>query len=244
MTSFMGTYYAHRGLHGDKSIAPENSIAAFKLAIDNNYGIELDVQLSSDNIPVVFHDFNLKRVCGVDNKVSDLTFAELRLLPLYGSKEIIPHFQEVLDLINGQVPLIIEYKLPGNNTRVCEVGNGLLKDYKGRYCIESFNPLALHWYKKNRPEIVRGQLSTKFIGKKSASASKFLDFTLQNLLLNFLSKPDFIAFDYNHSNMLSFSLSRKLFKIPTVAYTLKTNQALIDNINTFDLFIFEGFIPE
>lgn len=244
MQPFMDRYYAHRGLHKEKSIAPENSLAAFQLAVDHNYGIELDVQLSKDNIPVVFHDFTLNRLCGVDKKVRDLTFEELRMLTLHDSEEKIPLFQEVLDLVNGSVPLIIEYKLPGNNPLVCEIGDKILRDYKGVYCIESFNPLALRWYKKNHPEVVRGQLSTKFIRNKDGSKSKVLDFALQNLLLNFLGKPDFIAFNYKWKDMLSFSLVRSLYKVPTVAYTLTSNQQIIDGKHKFDLFIFEKFIPE
>lgn len=243
MSTLMGVHYAHRGLHEDKNIAPENSMAAFQLAVENNFGIEFDVQLSKDNIPVVFHDFTLKRLCGVDKKVRDLTFDELRTLTLYDSDQLIPLLTEVLDLINGQVPLIIEYKLPRNNTKVCELGNEILKDYNGVYCVESFNPLALSWYKKNRPEVIRGQLSTKFTGKKGGSPSKLLNFALQNLLLNFLSKPDFIAFDYRHSDMFSFSLARSLFKVSAVAYTLTTRQQMTDNAKKFDLFIFENFIP-
>lgn len=244
MSTLMGVHYAHRGLHNAKKIAPENSLTAFKLAVENNYGIELDVQLSSDNIPVVFHDFTLNRVCGVDKSVSDLTFDELRLLRLYDSEEFIPLFKEVLDLVNGQVPLIIEYKIKATDTLVCEIGDNLLKDYKGIYCIESFNPLALWWYKKNRPDVVRGQLSTKFSKKKGSPPAKVLNFTLQNLMFNFLSKPDFVAFDYRYSKMLSFSLSRRLFKTTTVAYTLKNNQSMADSMKAFDLFIFEGFTPE
>lgn len=243
MSTLMGVHYAHRGFHGDKDIAPENSLAAFQLAIENNFGIEFDVQLSKDNIPVVFHDFTLNRVCGVDKRVRDLTFDELRMLTLYDSDQLIPLLTEVLDLVNGQVPLIVEYKLPGNNTKVCELGNEILKDYEGVYCIESFNPLALSWYKKNRPEVIRGQLSTKFTGKKGSAPSKVLNFALENLLLNFLSKPDFIAFNYRYSDMFSFSLVRSLFKVPTVAYTLTTNQHIFDNAKKFDLFIFENFIP-
>lgn len=244
MVPYMGTHYAHRGLHDAKNIAPENSLAAFKLAVDNNYGIELDVQLSKDDIPVVFHDFTLNRMCGVDKSVSDLTFDELRLLRLYDSEELIPHFQEVLDLVNGQVPLIVEYKIKATDTLVCKIGDSMLRDYKGVYCIESFNPLALWWYKKNRPDVVRGQLSTKFSGKKGAPAAKIMNFSLQHLLFNFLSKPDFIAFDYRYSNLLSFNLSRRLYKTTTVAYTLKNNQSMADSMKAFDLFIFEGFTPE
>lgn len=244
MMAFMNIHYAHRGLHKDKNIAPENSLAAFELAVKNNYGIELDVQLSKDNVPVVFHDYTLNRVCGIDKLVRDLTFEELKKIKLYGSNQHIPHFQEVLDLINGQVPLIVEYKLPGNDTLVCEIGDEILKDYDGPYCIESFNPLALRWYKKSQPEVVRGQLSTKFAETEDAPQSKVLNFALQNLLLNFLGKPDFIAYNYKFRHLFSFSLARTLYKVPTVAYTIKSNRQIVHGRDKFDLFIFENFIPE
>lgn len=110
LSGFMGRYYAHRGLHQDKNISPENSLAAFQLAVDNNYGIELDVNLTMDHVPIVFHDGDLKRVCGLDKKVNEMTFEELKSLRLYNSNERIPHLQEVLDLVDNQVPLIIELK--------------------------------------------------------------------------------------------------------------------------------------
>src|SRR5690554_5141083 len=94
-------YFAHRGLHKDRSVTPENSLAAFALTVENNYGIELDVQLSKDKVPVVFHDYSLKRVCGVDRKVSELSFNELRELCLFSSHEKIPHISEVLELVDG-----------------------------------------------------------------------------------------------------------------------------------------------
>ena len=156
IASYKGRYYAHRGLHKNTNIIPENSLPAFRLAIENQYGIELDVRLTKDNIPVVFHDTTLLRVCGVDKKVRDLTFDELSNIYLYDSKEQIPLLTEVLDLVNGQVPLIIELKTNENDTTVCSIVAPILDNYMGVYCVESFNPLILMWYKKNRPIVIRG----------------------------------------------------------------------------------------
>lgn len=153
-------YYAHRGLYDNTSPAPENSMAAFTLAVNAGFGIELDVQLTKDEVPVVFHDSSLKRVCGVDKKISQLTFAELSEYQLYDSGETIPRFADVLALVNGQVPLIVELKFDDWNPRVCELADSLLSSYSGVYCIESFHPMAVYWYRKNRPHIVRGQLAT------------------------------------------------------------------------------------
>jgi glycerophosphoryl diester phosphodiesterase len=235
--------YAHRGLHKEGNIAPENSILAFELAVKEGYGIELDVQLSMDDIPIVFHDFSLYRMCGLDKEVNELTFAELKNLRLSNSGESIPSLKEVLNLVKGQVPLIIEFKTQDNSTRLCEITSPILDNYKGIYCIESFNPYVLMWYKKNRPSIVRGQLSTKFLRKGFNENNKVLDFALQNLLFNFIVKPDFIAFNHRHKYMLSFKINHYLYKIPTIAYTIQSIEELEENKNNFDLFIFENFIP-
>ncbi|QHQ59817.1 glycerophosphodiester phosphodiesterase [Anaerocolumna sedimenticola] len=241
--SWQGKYYAHRGLHQNQGEAPENSMAAFRLAVEHNYGIEMDVQLSKDKIPVVFHDYNLKRVCGVDKKVRDLTFAELQKLTLYDSNERIPSFQSVLDMVNGQVPLIVEFKVEIHDTSVCKITAPMLEKYNGHYCIESFNPLVLLWYKRNRPNIMRGQLASNLIKDKEAGSAT-LYFILQNLLLNFITKPDFISYNYIHRNTLSLILCRRLYKVPTFAWTIKSQEGLEESRNSFDFFIFDHFIPQ
>lgn len=243
LTPWQGRYYAHRGLHQSQMESPENSMAAFKLATQHKFGIEMDVQLSKDKIPVVFHDYNLKRVCGVDKKVKDLTFAELQEYTLYNSKERIPSFQSVLEMVNGRVPLLIEFKVEFLDTSVCDITAPMLKDYKGLYCIESFNPLVLLWYKKKRPNVMRGQLSSYFIkDKEEGSISVY--FILQNLLLNFLTKPDFISYNYIHHNVLSLMLCRRLYRTPTFAWTIKNQESLNASRKSFDYFIFDQFMPQ
>ncbi len=242
LTPFRGRYYAHRGLHQSKRKSPENSMAAFKMAVDQNYGIELDVQLSKDNIPVIFHDYNLQRICGVDKKVCDLTYEELLEYNLYNSKEKIPTLKSFLEMVDGKVPLIVEFKVEASNTLVCDEAIKLLDNYKGVYCIESFNPLVLLWFKKNRPNIMRGQLASNLL-KDKESGNQFLYFILQNLLLNFMTKPDFIAYNHVHRYMLSLKLCRLLYKIPTFAWTIKTSEDLESNRGYFDFFIFDHFVP-
>ncbi|MGN1148098.1 MAG: glycerophosphodiester phosphodiesterase family protein [Lachnospiraceae bacterium] len=243
-TPFMGVLYAHRGLHDNASDAPENSMAAFQKAVDAGFGIELDVQLSKDKIPVVFHDFTLKRVCGVEGKVSDYTFEELQQFSLCKSREKIPKFADFLKLVDGRVPLIIEYKIPGGLTEVCPVADKLLQEYKGVYCIESFNPLGLLWYKKNRKEIMRGQLSDNFIKAGEHEFSKLLYFALHHLLFNFLTKPDFIAYNHHQYKDLSRQLCRYLYGALAAAWTIKTKEELAARKPDFDIFIFDSFIPE
>lgn len=238
---FFGVYYAHRGLHDNASEAPENSMAAFCRAIKAGYGMEMDVQLTKDGVPVVFHDFTLKRVCGKEGKVSDYTWQELKGLRLCGSKETIPRFDEVLRTVGGRTPLIIELKVERTDLRTCAVVDELLKDYPGLYCIESFNPLVLMWYRKHRRDVVRGQLSDGFI--KSGEFRGVLYYVLQNLMLNWLTKPDFVAYNHKYANILSRKLCHGLYKNLAVAWTIRSQQELEAAKKGFDLFIFDSFVP-
>ncbi len=241
-SAFDGRYYAHRGLHNNKSDAPENSLEAFRLAVEHDYGIELDVQITKDDIPVVFHDANLKRVCNVDNNIRDLTFMELQKLRLFSSNEHIPLFTDVLRIIDGRVPVIVELKSKGTDVKVCDIAASILDNYHGTYCVESFNPLIVYWYKKNRQQVIRGQLSTNYI-KGKVKNDRILNFLMQNLLFNFLTKPDFIAFNHVYSNMVSFRICRRLYKVLTFAYTINSMEDLKRNKGIFDYFIFEGILP-
>lgn len=237
-----GYYYAHRGLHDNNSDAPENSMAAFKKAIHGGYGIEMDVQLTKDRIPVVFHDETLKRVCGVEGKVRDYTYEELQQFHLYNSQEKIPLFSEFLKMVNGRVPLIIEIKIHEDAGTVCSIADELIRAYDGPYCIESFNSVAVAWYRKHRPEVIRGQLSSNFNQPEKREA--WYLFLVHYLLCNFAGRPDFIAYDHHHKNNISRLLCRYLFGALSVAWTIKSQEELDACRKDFDLFIFEGFIPK
>lgn len=238
-----GWLYAHRGLHDNQSAAPENSLKAFQNAVDLGYGIELDVQLTKDLVAVVLHDYHLKRACGVDVKVSDHTYEELQAFKLFKSKEKIPTLQEVLALVGGRVPLIIELKIPWTAGALCTIVSELLRDYQGLYCIESFNPFGLIWYRQHQPEVLRGQLSTDFI-KEKVAGNKLQYFLLKHLLLNFLTKPDFIAYHHVYKTGLSFTICRKLFHIKTAAWTIQSQEELERCKDYYELFIFDSFIPK
>lgn len=242
-TPFLGVLYAHRGLHDNKTDAPENSMKAFKMAVDAGYGIEMDIQLSKDGVPVVFHDFTLDRVCGKKGRVCDYTYEELQELKLCDSDERIPKFEDVLEMVDGRVPLIVEYKLLGYSTKVCVKGNELLSRYKGKYCIESFHPFALLWYRKNNKKIMRGQLSCSFRNDETHRRSP-LDMVLANLLFNFLSKPDFIAYDHRDYRNKSRGICRYVYGGLAVAWTIKSQEELDARQEDFDMFIFDNFIPD
>lgn len=237
---FEGWHYAHRGLHNNNSDAPENSLAAFQLAVSSHYGIELDVQLTKDNIPVVIHDNSILRVCGVNKKVKELSLRELRKYKLYHSNETIPTLEEALKIINGKVPLILEYKSETANDLIYKLVSKMLNEYKGIYCVESFNPICLMWYKKNYPKVIRGQLSSHLL-KDSEPGNRILFFFLQNLLLNFIAKPDFIAYNFKHRKMPSFLLCRNLFKTKCFAWTIRSKKQYDSCKEDFDYFIFDSF---
>lgn len=240
--TFMHCLFAHRGLFTPNQSIPENSIPAFSRAVSEGYGIELDIQLTKDEQVVVFHDHTLSRMCGIDLPVCEMTYRELQSICLGHTSETIPLFQDVLQLVNGRVPLLVEIKLPCLNTRTCQLADELLKDYAGDYCIESFNPLALRWYKKHRKQVVRGQLSAN-LTKPVAEGGYFLSFLVKYLLLNFLGRPDFIAYCYKDRHNVSFLLNKCLYHAPTFAWTVRSEDAFQQNSTFFDSIIFDSFIP-
>ena len=171
--------YAHRGYH-DKPRIPENSMAAFRRAIENGYGAELDVHLMRDGRLAVIHDASLKRTAGADVLVEDLTAEELKTYRLEGTDERIPLLEEVLELFQDRTPLIIELKAErGNHAALAEATCRMLDRYRVHYCIESFDPRCLIWLKKNRPEIVRGQLSEQFLRHHVAAGKSVLQYCRQ-----------------------------------------------------------------
>ena len=191
---FRGVNYAHRGLHSRDRSVPENSLAAFRLAARAGYGIELDVQLSKDGQVVVFHDADLRRVCGVDKRVDELTLAELRKLRLCGTEESIPLFSEVLGAIRGAGPLIVELKTGRRNRELCEKTYRLLEDYRGDVCIESFNPFIVTWFRFHARDLIRGQLAAPYREFRKDEVPALRAFLLSRTLFNILARPQFIAY--------------------------------------------------
>ena len=240
-SSLKGYYYAHRGLHDNNSDAPENSMAAFRKAVDAGYGIELDVQLTKDRIPVIFHDDTLKRVCGVDGYVKDYTYKELLQFNLCKSHEKIPKLKEFLNFVNGRVPLIIEFKFPEKPSVVCKTADQIIQNYNGAYCIESFHPLAVRWYKTHHPEVIRGQLASNF--KKASGKESPPEGLVHFLITNFLFRPDFIAYDHRYKNNISRLLCRYLFRSLSISWTIRSQKEFDACKNDYDLCIFEGFQP-
>ena len=241
------TDYAHRGLHSDT--IPENSMSAFKAALDKTLGIELDVQLSSDGEIFVFHDKSVTRLCGAKRNLVDMTAEEIKELRLLGTDEQIPTFKEVLKLVDGRVPLLIEIKYHGHNEKLCEALAEMLDGYIGVFAVQSFDPRILRYFKKRRPRFARGQLVSKFVKKSKDKSSSdeqnpVIAFALSHLLFNFLSRPDFISIQKNHTRDLAFTLATSAFKAKGFIWTVKKEQHYKYFKRQGHSCIFEGFLPD
>lgn len=234
LSRLRGWSYAHRGLHDEK--LPENSMAAFRAALDAGYGVELDIHLLKDGNLAVMHDSSLKRTAGADGKIEDLTTEDLKRYHLGGTEETIPEFQHVLDLFAGKAPLIVELKCEGNNhAALCEAACKMLDHYDGPYCMESFDPRAVAWLRKNRPDIIRGQLSENWMGKPLALPG-VLKFALTYHITNAYTRPDFIAYKYADRKAFGTDICRKFWNIQGVSWTLKSQEE-------YDIAVSEGWIP-
>jgi len=229
--------YAHRGLHNGKD-APENSLAAFEAACRAGYGIELDVQLSRDGTVMVFHDYTLIRMTGCDKKLSELDANELTALTLGESDQKIPTFEEVLSLVDGRVPLLVELKGENFDTSLCAKVADMLRNYRGLYCIESFNPLLIGNMKKQMPEIFCGLLYTNVCRDKKKNS--ILNIALTAMALNVVAKPDFIAFNKVDRDSLPVKITTQLFGAPKFVWTVNTPEELDTAHKNGELPIFEN----
>lgn len=232
---------AHRGFYDNEGDAPENSLPAFKKAVDAGFGVELDVQLTKDGKLVVFHDEKLKRMCGANVVLTELTFDELETYKLADSEERIPLFRDVFDVFKGKVPAIIELKAHGDYIKTAEKLMTYLDGYDGEYCIQSFHPKLVHWFRKNRPGILRGQLSTVY--GKSTKVPWIARFVATNLMTNFYARPDFISYNFKHVNQFSYRVLRKFFNVENAAWTIRSKEELREAKKNFQIYIFDSFDP-
>lgn len=244
LSPFVGGYFAHRGLHDNGSLCPENSLPAFLHAKQHGFGVELDVQLTKDKQLIVFHDSSLSRMVEgeVDEKICNMTYAEIKEYTLKGGNERVPLFSEVLDVLDG-APVICEIKTHTSNTdtEVCSYVCEHIDRYTGKVCIESFSPFIVKWFRERRPDIIRGQLSTDFI--KDGGLSFVSAVIMKHLLLNFLGRPDFIAYNFTHCS-IGLRLCRDIFKPLVVAWTVRSESGLIQAKIHNQAYIFENFIPK
>ena len=228
---------AHRGLHQGHQI-PENSMAAFEAAIAANHPIELDIQLLADGQIAVFHDKDLRRLTGQSGSIFEQTLGTLPSFRLFDSDQTIPSLADVLSLINGRVPLLVELKNEGQVGPLESALHESLKGYRGEVAIQAFNPFSLRWFKRNAPSIIRGQLASNFKGEKLALHNKFL---LSNLLMNWASEPHFIAYDLRALPGWATTFNRRVFNTPLIAWTVRTEAEKNLALAVADNYIFDAF---
>lgn len=214
------TPVAHRGLHNNKDL-PENSLGAFKNAIERGYGIEFDVWLTKDGQLVVHHDPSLKRTCGRNEKIRNINSSKLEDYKLMGTNYSVPKFEDTLELAAGRVGLVIEIKPTKLVDVTCSKIWEVLKDYKGDYCIESFDPNVVRWWAKNHPEIVLGQLCDRYLLHKLMvklmKQRRYVDFlatSIKNLPSKYYRRicrenPDMLIIGWTVRTQEQFDLTAK-----------------------------------
>ena len=229
-------YIAHRGLHTEE--CPENTLGAFENAIKEQTPVELDVHEIADGTLVVFHDKSLQRLTGQDGYIKNLTKDVLSNYKILGSEYSIPTLEEVLSLINGQVPVLFELKNEGKVGSLEKSFWAMIKDYQGEYAIQSFNPFTLEWFKHNAPSVIRGQISSFFKNQNFSFVKRLL---LKKMVFNKkISQPHFIS--YNAQNLPNRYV-KKFKDLPLLAWTIKSQEQYLEILKYCDNIIFEGFEP-
>jgi len=230
--------FAHRGLHD--ALRPENSLAAIDAAVTAGFPVEIDVQESADHRAVVFHDWHLQRLTGREAMVSALPAAEIRQLHLPGSDQKIPLLEEVLEVMAGRTPLLVEIKKRRRPGAFEPELARILSAYPGPFAIQSFDPFTLGWFRRHQPGIARGQISCLFDTDQRAGWKKWF---LRNYGLNWLSRPHFLADDWRRLPATAPGLLRHFFRLPLLAWTVRSTEDRTAALQWADNVIFEGFMP-
>lgn len=229
--TFLKDYiFYHRGYHNKK--IPENSILAFKKSIDYQMGIELDIHLTNDNQIVVFHDDNLKRMTGVFKHITELTEEEREKIFLLNSKEHIPLLSDVLNIVHGQVPILIEVKSDFNLKQLLERLVNILDSYNGLFVIITFNPYILWWFNKHRKNYLTGELFFPEI-EQSKTYLKIKN----KLIRKRITKPDFLLPHITNINLKNYHKKYKL-----IGWTIKSYVHYYQNKEKYDSFICDNII--
>lgn len=231
---------AHRGLHNIQNNIPENSLAAFKNAIEANIPIELDVHLIENYELIVFHDYDLVRISDKNKKIEELKKSELKHYKILNTDQTIPLLSEVLQLVNGSVPILIEIKNHENVGYLERIITMQLENYNGNFAVQSFDPAIVNWFRKNAPQIIRGQLSRTYDGEGLPFYRKFF---LKHLFWNFITRPHFIGVQ---AEMLSYYSLRfwKKTGLHTLSWTIRSKEEEEMTKGLAENIIFEGYSPD
>ena len=219
---------AHRGLH-DNIKFPENSLAAYKNAVEHGYNIEMDVWLTDSNVLIMHHDASLKRTAGQDVKATALDTNNLAQYKLFGTEEHVPTFDEMLNTIDGKVNLIIEIKPTHRVQETCEAVMKRLKEYKGTYCLESFDLRVVNYIHKHYPDVILGQLYDHIQIQRYLAA-----------LCGQYKKVDFLAINVKDTHWKYYDKIRKNHPEKIfVVWTVRTPEQQLDAKLSCDTYIFE-----
>ena len=210
---------AHRGVFDNQKI-PENSIASFKKALLFSYAIELDVQLTKDNVLVVFHDDSLERMTHKNGFVQEKTYAELQKLSLLNTKEKIPTLKEVLNLVHGKVFLDIEIKPTKRIVETCNILLSELSHYSN-YSLKSFHPKIVRYLRVHYPQVQVGYLISNHY------QNRFYQWSLASYFMIHYSKAEFLSI---HKKLMKTKKFQKLKrKYPISVWTVKTKEEMKDS---------------
>lgn len=206
--------YAHRGLHGNG--LAENSPSAFEAAIGRGFGIECDIQRSGDGQAMVFHDWELDRLTGASGAVMDRTAKQLGAIPLTGSRDTIPTLRQVLDLVAGRAPLLIEVKSKREQriAGLCTAVRRTLEGYRGRHAVMSFDPRVSRWFAKHSPFTPRGLVVTE-------ENARTLSGKLRRHLALWHARPDFLAYDVRDFPS-KFAAVQRARGLPVLTWTVRS----------------------
>ncbi|QDB99747.1 glycerophosphodiester phosphodiesterase [Mesorhizobium sp. 8] len=225
---------AHRGYHDLNDRRWENTLSAFAAAAERGYAIECDVHLSADNVPVVIHDDDLKRLTGTDGFVWQRTVAELATLRVGGTADHVPTLAEVLALVAGRVPLVVELKgTPGHDTGLVASVGALLKTYKGKVAIMSFDHWLIRDFARDVPGIPGGL--TAYGRENKLIEAHF------SMLAHDLAFTSYAAGDLPNPFV---TFVRDRLKMPVITWTIRDQPAIDITFRYADQMTFEGFEPE
>lgn len=234
---------AHRGLHDKAAGIPENSRAAILAAAEAGYAVEFDIQVSADGVPMVFHDDTLDRMTSETGRVDTFRAGDLRGMTLADTGETIPPLAEVLKLVGGRVPLLIEVKAARGKVGPLEAAtHAVLEGYRGPYAIQSFNPRSILWFKKHAPQVPRGQISMDFRREEDTPPRLHEQWVLSQMLFNPITRPHFIAYDIRALPNRATRRARAA-GLPLLTWTVRTPSDRKRAHEHADNIIFEGFRP-
>lgn len=234
MNLFKNRFIAHRGLHKSR-IIPENSIQAFKNAMEKNYAIEFDINITIDKQIVIFHDDDLNRLCNKKEKIEEVTYDFLKDLKLYESDEKIPLLKELLDEVSGKIPLVIEIKRHKNIGLLENILFEILEEYKGKYFICSFEKDILYWFRNNKPKQKRGLIFASFPNEfKKYEKTVFI-------YKYFKSKADFISLENKLIDSSIYDFCKKK-DLEVIVWTIKDKKSFQNIDKKVSAVIFENFI--